>query len=174
MSRHLFENEEETGADYLLMDKEYVLTPVDTTAEELIKAFDNKDNYGRYVSSMRSAKVTDKDLEDYFGPRSPRLKASKEAERGAPFPVKTPQAIQDFIKSKVGKPNLVHPELEGDVVVFPKAKNPTRGETKNIIQTVLDNAGIKYKIKQRATIDEAKKAKLKAFLKEEILKVYKK
>ena len=171
--RFITEDDEESGLDYVLMDREYVVEPLNATAEEVKAAFDNKDNYGRYISKMRGAKVTDKDLEDYFGPRSPRLKATKEKERGEPYPVRTAASIAAFIASRVSKPNLVTPEIEGDVVVFPKKKNPTRGEVLNIIQTVLDNAKIKYKVTQRNTLDEIK-AKLKTLVKEEIQKQIKK
>jgi hypothetical protein len=163
----MFENEEEKTGDYLLMDKEYTVIPVDATAQEAKEAFDDKDNYGIYISKMRSAKVTDKDLEAYFGPRSPRLKAAKERERGEPFPVRTPASIQDFIKSRVTKPNLVTPVIEGDILVFPRDKNPVRGETLSIVKTVLDNAGIKYKVKERTALAEIKR-KIKELVKEEI------
>lgn len=171
--RTIFENEEEKGLEYLMMDKEYVVHPVNATPEEVVAAFNNKDNYGRYVSKMRSAKVSDKDIEDYFGPRSPRLKAVKEKERGEPFPIRTADSMKAFIASKINKPNLVAPEIEGDTVVFPKDKNPTRGEVESIIQTVLDNAGIKYKLKIRKTLDEIK-TRIKGLVKEEIQRQIKK
>lgn len=161
------EEDEKQAGDWLLMDREYAVTPIGATVEQAKEAFDDKNNYGRYLAGMRSAKVSDKDLEAHFGPRSPRLKASLEKERGEPFPVKTPQAIQDFIKSKVGKPNLVTPVIEGGELVFPKDKNPTRGETLSIIKTVLGNAGIKYKVREKTAMAEITK-KIKTIVKEQL------
>ena len=43
--RFITEDDEESGLDYVLMDREYVVEPLNATAEEVKAAFDNKDNY---------------------------------------------------------------------------------------------------------------------------------
>lgn len=148
-----FYENEETNTDYIMFDRDVVLTmKYPYTAEDAITALDNKDNYGRYISTMRSSKVTEKDLDEFFGPRSPRVKAAREKELGKKFPIRTAQAIQDYINSRVSKPNLVQYEVQGDTLVFPKEKNQTRGAVMNIVKTVLENAGIDkkyYTIKQQ-------------------------
>lgn len=164
----IYENEEERGLTSMLLERDQILTVKSPhTIEDAIKAIADINNYGEYTSSIRSTKVTDRDLEAHFGPRSIRAKTSLERERGEPFPIKTPQAIQDFIKSKTTKPDLLYYIRKGDTLVFPVENNPNRGRVKNLIKTVMTNAGIKYELSN--TAEAAPKRKLKKVV-QEILK----
>lgn len=133
-----------------------VVTPVDSTPEDIITALDNIDNYGIYASNIRNTatnKATiNKAVEDYFGPNIPAKKKALEKQRGVPFPPKTKQAIDDFVKQFSSKPQLLKPTVEGDVVVFKQKENPTKDVTKKILQVVLNNAEIKYKVSEKESI----------------------
>jgi hypothetical protein len=162
--RTILESDEEFVAGGLLEDHDQLLmVKAPHTTEDAIAAINDISNYGQYVSSMRSAKVTDKDLQAHFGPSSPRAKAALEKERGEKFPVKTKQAIDDFIKAGVKKPDLLNYELEDGNLLFTVDRNPQRGKLRNILKTVMDNAGISYKLKDKA---DPKKRKLKKVVKE--------
>jgi hypothetical protein len=131
-----------------------VVTPVDSTPKDIIAALDNIDNYGIYASNIRNTainKVTiNKAIEDYFGPNNPAKKKSLEKQRGEQFPLKTKQAIDDFTKQKfTSKPQLLNPTIEGNTVVFYQNENPTRELTKKILQVVLNNAEIQYKLSEK-------------------------
>jgi hypothetical protein len=171
--KNIFENEEEQGpGSWIAADKDIVLIPeAPSTIEDAIAALENKENYGIYLSNIRTGKVTPKDMEEFFGPSSPRAKQKIEKDTGVKFPVKTKAAIDDFIKTRAGKPNLVHYEVAGDTLVFPNAKNTSKGRTQSIVSTVMKNAGVRHTVKQKESFNEAA---LKAMIKEEILKVIKK
>jgi hypothetical protein len=110
-------------------------------------------------------------MEEFFGPSSPRAKQKIEKDTGVSFPVKTKAAIDDFIKNRAGKPNLVFYDIVDDTLVFPNTKNTSKGRTQSIVATVMDNAGINYTIKQKESFKESE---IKAMIKEEILKMLKK
>jgi hypothetical protein len=133
-----------------------VVTPVDSTPEDIIAALDNIDNYGIYASNIRNTatnKATiNKAVEDHFGPNIPAKKKSLEKQRGVPFPPKTKQAIDDFVKQFSSKPQLLKPTVEGDIVIFKQKENPTKDVTKKILQVVLNNAEIKYKVSEKESI----------------------
>ena len=85
--RTILESDEEFVAGGLLEDHDQLLmVKAPHTTEDAIAAINDINNYGQYVSSMRSAKVTDKDLQAHFGPSSPRAKAALEKKRGEKFP----------------------------------------------------------------------------------------
>jgi len=160
--KNIFENEEEQVG--LLLDRDQILTvKAPYTIQDAIKAFEDVNNYGIYISSMRGRKVTDKDMEAYFGPSSPRVKATLEKERGKPFPIKTKQAIDDFVKAGIKTPDIVNYEVEGDSLVFPVERNLQRGKLKNVIDTVMTTAGIPYQLRHST---EGKKQKLKKIVSE--------
>lgn len=170
--RNIFEDEEQGPGSWIAADKDIVVAPEGgATVEDLIKALEDKNNYGIYLSNIRTGKVTPKDMEEFFGPSSPRGKAAIEKRTGVKFPIKTKAAIDDFIKSRAGKPNLVNYDVVGDTLVFPNSKNTSKGRTSSIVTTVLDNAGVRYSIKQKESFSEAQ---LKAMIKEEILRQTKK
>ena len=185
---------------YLLQDRDLIVTiKKPHTAEEASEALSKKDNYGRYTSTMRNSKVSDKDVEDYFGPRSTnvknvKLKARFEKFKEAnpestmeygewmtkgpvgtdmgPYPIRTKDNYDAFVNKFITKPNLLSWTVKGDTLAFAKDGNPGRNEIKSIVTTVLQNAGFGEKSFTFKT--DVSESKLKAFLKEEILKVYKK
>jgi len=148
-----------------------VLTPTVLSVEEVIKALENIDNYGAYVSNLRNAtKDVNKAVETHFGPSQPFAKKKLEKERGTPFPPKTKQAIDDFIKTLTSKPNLLNWIVKDGELLFPSSKNPTKKVTQNIIDTVMNNAGIDYTTSDRETVDESS---LRETIKEIIRKIQK-
>ena len=171
--KNIFEDDEEQGpGSWIAADKDIVLTPeAPSTVEDAIQALENKDNYGIYLSNIRTGKVTPKDMEEFFGPSSPRAKQKIEKDTGVMFPIKTKAAIDDFIKTRAGKPNLVAYTIVDDTLIFPNSKNSSKGRTQSIVSTVMKNAGVRYTIKQKESFNEAK---IKAIIREEILKTLKK
>lgn len=160
----LVENEEPTtpdgeetgGGSRENVEYELVLTPLAVSADEVIKALENIDNYGAYVSNLRNTKSNvEKAVEDHFGPSQRFEKIKKEKERGKPFPVKTKQAIDDFIRTLTSKPNLLKWNIVKDTLVFPTKSNPTEKVTKNIIKTVMDKAGIDYDLESKEVTNES-------------------
>lgn len=151
----LMENEgdEEAASSGLKATYNLVVTPIDKSTDDVIAALDDIDNYGIYASNIRNTatnKATiNKALEDHFGPSIPAKKKSLEKQRGVPFPPKTKQAIDDFVKQFASKPQLLKPTVVGNTVVFYQNENPTKDLTKKILQVVLTNAEIKYKTSEK-------------------------
>jgi hypothetical protein len=170
--KNIFENEEEQGpGSWIAADKDIVVIPQgSSTVEDAVKALEDKSNYGIYLSNIRTGKVTPKDMEEFFGPSSPRGKQAIEKRTGVKFPVKTKAAIDDFIKNRAGKPNLVFYDVVDGTLVFPNSKNTSKGRTQSIVATVLDNAGIDYTIKQKESFKESQ---IKAMIREEIRNILK-
>lgn len=151
----LMEQDGEDDASFSINKATYnlVVTPIEATPEDIISALNNIDNYGIYASNIRNTatnKATiNKAVEDHFGPNIPAKKKSLEKQRGVPFPPKTKQALDNFIKQFTSKPQLLKPTVEGDTVVFYQKDNPTKDLTKKILQVILNNAGIKYKTSEK-------------------------
>lgn len=165
--KNIYEDEQDPSS-WIAADKDIVLTPLPPfTVEDAIKALENKDNYGIYLANIRTGKVTDKDLEAYFGPTHRATKMKLEKERGEPFPIRTKQAMDDFVKNRVGKPNLVTYKVVGDTLVFPNSKNLSKGRTQSVVSTVMDNAKIKYTLKQKESFNENR---IKAAIRESLTK----
>jgi len=157
--RLIKEQEEPMDGDNSLERTFYdiVITPVNASIEETIKALENIENYGPYIPNLRNVAVdVNKAVEDYFGPSQRFEKLKKEKERGKPFPIKTKQAVDDFIKSLKSKPNLLVWKIENDSLVFPSKKNPSKKVTQNIISTVMSNADIKYDLDEKESLNENK------------------
>lgn len=154
----LMEQEGEEDGNFSLGKATYdlVVIPKNSTPEDVINALDNIDNYGIYASNIRNTatnKATiNKAVEDHFGPNIPAKKKSLEKQRGIPFPPKTKQAIDDFIKQFTSKPQLLKPSIKDNTVVFVQKNNPTKDLTKKILQVVLNNAGIEYKTSEKESI----------------------
>ena len=147
-----------------------VLTPQIVSADEVVKAFETVDNYGPYVSNLRNTKAdVEKAVVDYFGPNQPFAKKKLEKERGKPFPPKTKQAVDAFIKSLASKPSLLKWTIEGESLIFPAKRNPTKQVTKNIIDTVMKNANIDYSLDEKEALNEARQ-----IVKEQIKKLFNK
>ena len=68
--------------------------------------------------------------------------------------MKTKQAQDDFIKTLKSKPTLLNWTIKGEVLHFPTSKNPSKQVTKNIIDTVMNNAGIDYTIEDKEAMSE--------------------
>ena len=149
----LMENEEDSNFSVGKATYNLVVTPTNKSADDVIVALDNIDNYGIYASNIRNTatnKATiNKVLEDHFGPNIPAKKKSLEKQRGVPFPPKTKQAIDDFVKQFSSKPQLLKPTIEGNTVVFYQKDNPTKDLTKKILQVILNNAEIEYKLSEK-------------------------
>jgi len=149
----LMENEEDSNFSIGKATYNLVVTPTNKSADDVIAALDNIDNYGIYTSNIRNTatnKATiNKALEDHFGPIIPAKKKALEKQRGVPFPPKTKQAIDDFVKQFASKPQLLKPTVVGNTVVFYQNENPTKDLTKKILQVVLTNAGIEYKTSEK-------------------------
>jgi hypothetical protein len=163
--RNFYEVEDDGNFSSEKIEYNLSITPLNVSIEDTEKAFDNIDNYGSYISSMRSTQAgLQKALEDHFGPSSPQTKKSLEKKRGFPFPIRTKQSIDDFIKSYQSKPNLVKFYTTDSSLVFPQKQNLNQRFTKSIIKTVLDNAGIKYKEEEIEISENV--LKLKSIVKE--------
>lgn len=132
------------------------LTPKKTsTLDELIKALSEGDNYGSYLSNMRSSnRSIEKAMEDHFGPSLPVRKRSAEKAQGFKFPIKTKQAVDDLIKSFNKEINILTYDIEDDYIIFPSLNNDSQSKTKNIIKTVMNNAGLDYKIEEFENLSE--------------------
>ena len=91
------------------------------------------------------------------------------------YPKVSPKLTTDFLSQYAEKPNILKYDIKGDTLVFPQSKNESRDYMLKIIKTVLDKAGIEYKIGKYTTINEniLKKHQLKQLIKEEILKILK-
>ena len=130
-----------------------VVKPINASAEDVISALDNIDNYGIYASNVRNTSTNkatiNKAIENHFGPNIPAKKKSIEKQRGEPFPMKTKQALDAFTKQFSSKPQLLKPTVEGDTVIFYQKDNPTKDLTKKILQVVLNNAGLEYKTSEK-------------------------
>lgn len=162
------EEEETGGSTRQQVSYDLILIPKVVSVGEVVKALEDIDNYGAYVSNLRNAtKDVNKAVEAHFGPNQPFAKKKLEKERGKPFPPKTKQAIDDFIKTLTSKPNLLNWIVKDTELLFPASKNPTKKVTQNIISTVMDNAGIEYNLVDKETIDENQ---LKNLIREIILK----
>ena len=150
----LMENDSEEDGNFSSGKASYdlVLTP-EGTAKDTVKALEDISNYGMYASNIRNTATNkaaiNKALEDYFGPNIPAKKKFLEKQRGTPFPPKTKQAMDDFTKQFTSKPQLVSYTVKGNTLVFPQKDNPTKDLTKKIIKTVLDNAGINFKLSEK-------------------------
>lgn len=127
-----------------------VLTPLACTVQDAEAALEKVDNYGAYISNIRNSKTDiEKAVVDHFGPNQPFAKKKLEKERGKPFPLKTKAAVDAFIKTVSSKPNLLRWKIIGDTLVFPAIGNPTKKMTEKIINTVMNNAGLKYDLENK-------------------------
>jgi len=150
-----------------------ILTPTEgSDIKSILQALENIDNYGKYVSNIRTDKVSlQKALEDYFGPSLPVKRKSLEKQRGSSFPVKTKQAVDDFIKKFTSDPSLLFYVPQKNSIIFPKEKNPNKEFTKKVVQTVLGNAGLSYDLREKETQNENLKNMKKSEVKKIILEV---
>jgi hypothetical protein len=173
--KKIFEQEETPSFSKEKIEYDFMLTPTGASIDDVVAAFKNIDNYGIYISNMRNKASVNKAIEMHFGNMdtdgkkiAPAKKSSIEKQRGEKFPIKTKDAIDNFVKSLTSRPTLLNYEVKEDMLIFPKEKNPTKDLTKKIIKTVMDTAGISYKLKEKESIDEIQSLKNK--LTESIIK----
>ena len=102
--------------------------------------------------------------------KNPEEKYKTLRDNNGKFPLQTKTDMDNFLKSRGGKPNLVAYTVVGDTLVFPNSKNTSKGRTQSIVATVMDNAGINYTIKQKESFKESQ---IKAMIREEIRNVLK-
>ena len=165
--KNIREQEEDPGK-FSSVHAEYdiSLTPIEATTDDVIKALSNIDNYGKYISNLRNTTNNlQKDLDIHFGPNIPSKRKFIEKQTGVLFPIKTKQAIDDFVRSKTSKPNLLKYVVKDGNLIFPQQGNPTKEVTKNIIKTVLGNVGINYKVRD-VEMKESKTIKFADIFKE--------
>ena len=146
----LMENEEDGNFSVGKATYNLVVTPTDKSTDDVIAALDNIDNYGIYASNIRNTainKVTiNKAVEDYFG-----TPIQRRSDKTGKLPPYNKPALDAFIKQFTSKPQLLKPTIEGNTVVFYQKDNPTKDLTKKILQVVLNNAEIEYKLSEKAS-----------------------
>jgi hypothetical protein len=143
---------EATPSNREQVDYDIILTPKSVSVEDTIKALENIDNYGIYISNlsnndpkMRKAK------EAYFGtPAERRVKANQ-----GKFPEFTNASNLAFIKAFNSKSTLLKYKVKDDTIVFPKSGNPSKNLTKKMIDVVMKNAKIDYSVTDKEAVDEA-------------------
>lgn len=134
-----------------------VLTPKGASAEEVSNALGDIENYGELkTQALRNSAINkaeiNKAIDAHFGPSIPSRKKAAEKQRGEPFPIRTKQALDDFMKQFTSKPKLVNWEVKDNTVVFKQGKNPGKNQLKQIINTVMKNAGIEYELSEKEEI----------------------
>ena len=154
--RYLMENDmDDTGSSTRLrIVNDVVVTPKgDSTMQDLINALNNPNNYGMYLSGLLHANKNIKDkVAAYFGTSNQRIKGN--------YPDKTAANISAYIANLLSTdPGLdrLKPVLLGKITGWKQVGNeiyiaPTKTITKDTIEkiftTVLDNAGVEYKIEK--------------------------
>jgi hypothetical protein len=186
--------EQEMDGDNAMQKASYdlVLTPTVLSTEEVVKALENIDNYGAYVSNLRNSstdankasiahfggsdrfiklaakkffKESNNDLETfknivanskYSNKLSPYIEIMFKSlsDNKGDFPLNTKIAQDNFLKTLKSKPTLLNWTIKGEVLHFPTSKNPSKQVTKNIIDTVMNNAGIDYTIEDKEAMSE--------------------
>lgn len=155
------ENEEEQpegGVSAMRATYSTVLKPKNASIEDVDNALNDIENYGTFkTQSIRNASLNkaeiNKAIEDHFGPSIPsKKKAALKARGGEPFPIRTKQSLDDFMKQFTGKPKLLSWEVQGDSIIFKQGKNPQKKMLEDVISTVMDNAGIKYELTKKEEI----------------------
>lgn len=162
--KYLIENEVELsnsndgGGSGLRATYDLILTPKNATSDETAKALSDIENYGKFKTqvlrnSSLSKREVNKALEDHFGPSVPSKKRSAEKARGSKFPIKTKQAIEDFLSSFNKKAEFFYWTVnDNDQLVFDKSKNPPKKYFDEVMDVVLGNAGIEYSITEKEKI----------------------
>lgn len=163
MKIRIIENQEDTSINrgHSRGQLDILLTPLNgSTAEDVEAALNNKEYYGSYLVNIRDKMSVAKAVEDYFGPSIPAKRKPLEKLRGEPFPVKTKQAMDDFIKNLGGeKPGILTWEIKPNgTILFPSKNNESQLKTLNVLKQVLGAAGIKYKAEKFENLAEYSKS----------------
>jgi hypothetical protein len=107
---------------------------------KIVEAFKDINNYGMYISNMQNHMNAKDIIEKHFGPAIPAKRKMIERQQGFLFPIKTKSSIDDLMKSIVSKPNILYYYIKDNMLVFDNIKNPSKKNTRSIIETVLKNA----------------------------------
>jgi hypothetical protein len=107
---------------------------------KIVEAFEDINNYGMYISNMQNHMNVKDIIEKHFGPTIPAKRKMIERQQEFLFPIKTKSSIDDLMKSIVSKPNILHYYIKDNMLVFDNVKNPSKKNTRSIIETVLKNA----------------------------------
>ena len=70
------------------------------------------------------------------------------------FPLNTKIAQDNFLKTLKSKPTLLNWTVKEEALHFPANKNPSKQVTRNIIDTVMNNAKIDYTIEDEEAMSE--------------------
>lgn len=164
MKFRIIENQEDASSNrgHSRSELDLLLTPISSTPEEIESALNDRENYGPYLINTRDKSSVNKAIEDHFGPTLPTKKKPLEKLRGKPFPPKTKQAMDDFLKGlEVGKPNILTWEIKPEgTILFPSKRNESQQKTTNVLKQVLGNVGIKYKLEHFENLAEYSKPSL--------------
>jgi hypothetical protein len=154
--KYLMENDmDDTGSSTRLrIVNDVVVTPQGTsTIQDIVSALENPNNYGMYLSGLLHVNKSIKDkVASYFGTSNQRIKGN--------YPEKTAANISAYIANLLNTdPGLdrLKPVLLGKITGWKQVGNeinvaPTKTITKDNIEkiftTVLNNAGVEYKIEK--------------------------
>lgn len=162
MKIRIIENQEDTSLNrgHSRGQLDILLTPLEgATTDDVESALNNKEYYGPYLVNIRDKMSVAKAVEDHFGPSIPARRKAAEKLRGEPYPPKTKQAMDDFIRNLGGeKPNILTWVVRPDgKILFPSKNNESQIKTMNVLKQVLGSAGIKYKAEKFENLAEYSK-----------------
>lgn len=145
-------NEDKENFSKLIIPRSLLLQPKNKTLDETICELNNPNNYGRYISNMRNNININKHIESNFGPVNPKKKKSIEEKLGIKFPPKTKENIDNLIKQFTTSPNILSFRKEKNGIMFDNDKNPTKLNTRRIIEIVMNNSNIEYSLKEISNV----------------------
>ena len=121
-----------------------VLTPSNTSIEDVEMALTNPNFLGIYMSNLRNR--FKKEYEEEFGTVYDRRSGKK--------PPVTKDMENQFYSNllKDKKTRLLTWVPKNNTLVFPQGNNPSKEVTKKIVKTILDNAKIKFKFSEKEAI----------------------
>ena len=154
--RYLMENDmDDMGSPTRLkITKDVIITPQGTsTIQDIISALEDPNNYGIYLSGLLHVNKSIKDkVASYFGTSNQRIKGN--------YPEKTAANISAYIANLLNTDpglNRLKPVLlgkitgwkqVGDKINIASTKTITKDHIEKIFTTVLNNAGVEYKIEK--------------------------
>lgn len=176
MAYRLLETEEEDNLQKSRAEYDIAMT-VEGNVQDAIDALEDINNYGPYIANMRTPDIN-KAIEMYFGNMDaqgkrilPSAKASLEKKRGYKFPIKTKQTVDAFVSLLANKQTLLSYKVDGNTITFPKDENPSRDALDNILKTVMNNVGIKYKTFRKDSDSGSRIDELRRLIRKEIKEI---
>jgi len=144
--KHLMEADMDDDATFSIGKVSYdlVLTPSNTSIEDVEKALTNPNFLGIYMSNLRNR--FKKEYEEEFGTVYDRRSGKK--------PPVTKDMENQFYSNllKDKKTRLLTWVPKNNTLVFPQGNNPSKEVTKKMVKTILDNAKIKFKFSEKEAI----------------------